>query len=88
MRGEETSTMKEHFIGKSFTRKRELGKSNFIRKPNSILQRGLLGERMILLGKERSTISRKRKVCCIERVFDERIVLLGKERSTIKRKIL
>ena len=42
---------------------------------------------MVLLGKERSTIIRKRKVYGIERVFDERIVLLGKESSTIKIKI-
>ena len=41
---------------------------------------------MVLLGKERSTIIRKRKVYGIERVFDERIVLLGKE-SSIKIKI-
>ena len=42
---------------------------------------------MVLLGKERSTIIRKRKVYGIERVFDERIVLLGKESSTSKIKI-
>ena len=42
---------------------------------------------MVLLGKERSTIIRKRKVYGIERVFDESIVLLGKESSTIKIKI-
>ena len=42
---------------------------------------------MVLLGKEKSTIIRKRKVYGIERVFDERIVLLGKESSTIKIKI-
>ena len=85
--GEETSTMKELFIMKGFIRKRELWKNSFIRKPNSILQRGLFDERMVLLGKERSTIIRKRKVYGIERVFDERIVLLGKESSTIKIKI-
>ena len=42
---------------------------------------------MVLLGKERSTIIRKREVYGIERVFDERIVLLGKESSTIEIKI-
>ena len=85
--GEETSTMKELFNMKGFIRKRELWKNSFIRKPNPILQRGLFDERMVLLGKERSTIIRKRKVYGIERVFDERIVLLGKESSTIKIKI-
>ena len=91
--------MKGHFLGRrnlyyertfhceKFHKERELWKNSFIRKPNSILQRGLFDERMVLLGKERSTIIRKRKVYGIERVFDERIVLLGKESSTIKIKI-
>ena len=74
--GEETSTMKEHFIMKSFIRKRELWKNSFIRKPSSILQRGIFDEKMDLLGKERSTIIRKRKVYCIEGVFDERAFFL------------
>ena len=84
--GEETSTIQEHFIMKSFIRKREVWKNRFIRKPNSSLEREreLFDERVISLGKERSTIIRKRKVYCIERVFDKRIVLLGKESSTIE----
>ena len=47
---------KKYFIMKNFIRKKELWKNSFIRKPNSILQRGLFDERMVLLGKERSTI--------------------------------
>ena len=90
--------MKGHFGGRrnlydertfhyeKFHKEKRAMKNSFIRKPNSILQRGLFAERMVLLGKEKSTIIRKRNVYCIERVFDESTVLLpGKESSTIKK---
>ena len=87
--------MKGHFLGRrnlyyektfhyeKFHKEKRAMKNRYIRKPNSILQRGLLDARMVLLGKERSTIIRKRKIYCMERVFDERNVLLGAESSII-----
>ena len=60
MGGEETSTMKEHFIMKGFIRKRrELYSEKIIRENNILHKKGIWKKRIVLLGKESYTIKKK-----------------------------